>query len=339
MSNAGSTHSGRGALGRPKALLKRPFNALQEHLDVRADIIEERLELLERRVEIESARVIDAGRHAFEDLSDIHLALEDLQRLSNSPPWARLIGADLEELDDLSAAFLNYAGSTRGFAAQAGLEFNPPMRIAYRSGHADLSTASSQLVEVPYAYGALHRLRPGSSVLHLDGAHSLMPYALASLGHHVSVVAADYPVAHPLLTVVPRGTTGPGSEAQRFDGIVATSVASVFAPVKPATEQHGPVAAADPIDWGSLKTFVNLGLPHAVLVLCFLHAGQEGGEASASSVATSVASHLNGWTALDAVSARQVAPNRWDVDDGSAAIPGDFVAMLTFVRSNSAGRR
>ena len=311
MADAGRTRSGRGALGAPKALLKRPFTTLQEHLDRRADILEERFELLEKRLADESSRVILEGRRsALEDLGDIHLALEDLQRLGNSPPWTRLVGAELGELDDLSAAFLNYAGGEHGFAAQAGVAFVPPVHVAYRTGRADVERASSQLVEVPYAHAALRGLRRGAAILHLDGARSLMPYALASLGYAVTVVADSYAMAHPRLMVQPRAVVEREPAGEHYDGIVATSLAA-------------------PVSWESLVTLASLGGPGCLMVLCVPVSANNGADAGGASLASTVARYLGGWTVRDVTCARHVAPDRWDVSDGDGAVPADYVAMLT----------
>ena len=93
----------------PYWYVTRRFATLQDHVDDRLNQLGERVENA-----TDPNQLVEAMG---QELGDIHLSLEGLERANRRPPWAELIGSSLDHLDDLSAAFLNYAGSEAGFAA------------------------------------------------------------------------------------------------------------------------------------------------------------------------------------------------------------------------------
>lgn len=67
-------------------------------------------------------------------------------------------------LDDATAEFLNFATSHLGFAAQAGLWINAPVRVEHHAGRAAFAEVSERIVEIPYAFrahGGLTQRRQG----------------------------------------------------------------------------------------------------------------------------------------------------------------------------------
>ncbi|MEJ7894724.1 MAG: methyltransferase domain-containing protein [Solirubrobacteraceae bacterium] len=137
----------------------------------------------------------------------VHDRLGDLDRLAR----AQLQGLGFLELEsgapgrrlaELSAPLagaLNWADGPGGYAAQAGLWFNPPVPVEHRAGAVGVLLVNERVVEQPFVFaevGAAPR-----RVLDLGGAESTVALSLATLGHDVTVVdPRGYPVAHPNLT-------------------------------------------------------------------------------------------------------------------------------------------
>ena len=138
----------------------------------------------------------------------VHDRLEDLDRLAR----AQLQGLGFLELEagapgrrlaDLSPAVagaLNWAEGPDGYAAQAGVWFNPPVPVEHRAGAVGILLVNERIVEQPFVFaqvGAAPR-----RILDLGGAESTVALSLATLGHDVTVVdPRGYAVAHPNLAV------------------------------------------------------------------------------------------------------------------------------------------
>jgi methyltransferase family protein len=101
---------------------------------------------------------------------------------------ARACTLPLAELDQALAAVINYAAGYRGFAAQAGLWFNPPVGVALGPGIAVATTVNERIVEVPFAMRALSRLQPRARILDVGSAESTFPLSAASLGYDVTAI-------------------------------------------------------------------------------------------------------------------------------------------------------
>ena len=141
----------------------------------------------------------------------------------------RAAEAALEEVDGAVANLVNRANGHRGFAAQAGLWFNPPVTVELGEGRARLATVNERIVEVPFALQALARLTPPARVLDIGSAESTFSLSVASLGYEVTALDLQpLPYSHPNLeTVVGRlEDFDPGSE--RFDAAVLISTIEHF---------------------------------------------------------------------------------------------------------------
>jgi len=140
----------------------------------------------------------------------VHDRLEDLDRLARGQlqglGFLKLdTGAPGRRLADLSAPVagaLNWAEGPDGYAAQAGLWFNPPVPVEHRAGGAGILLVNERIVEQPFVFAQVGAAP--QRILDLGGAESTVALSLASLGHDVTVVdPRGYPVAHPNLTVAP----------------------------------------------------------------------------------------------------------------------------------------
>lgn len=138
----------------------------------------------------------------------VHDRLADLDRLAR----AQLAGLGFLELEqaepgrrlaELSApvaAALTWADGPDGYAAQAGLWFNPPVPLEHREGGVGVLLVNERVIEQPWVFAQVG-LRP-RRVLDVGGAESTVALSLATLGHDVTVVdPRGYPVEHPNLTV------------------------------------------------------------------------------------------------------------------------------------------
>jgi hypothetical protein len=122
--------------------------------------------------------------------------VERLDRAANAP---------LESLDGAVANLVNSANSHRGFAAGAGLWFNPPVTVELTEGNARLAGVNERIVEVPFALGQLLQIDVGARILDIGGAESTFSLSAASLGYQVTAVDPQgVPFEHPNLRVVAR---------------------------------------------------------------------------------------------------------------------------------------
>jgi 2-polyprenyl-3-methyl-5-hydroxy-6-metoxy-1,4-benzoquinol methylase len=94
----------------------------------------------------------------------------------------------LSELDEPLAQVIEYATSHRGFYAQAGLWFNPPVVVSLKAGTASAVEVTERIVELPFAMAALSQLKPGARILDVGSAESTFPLSAASLGYQVTAI-------------------------------------------------------------------------------------------------------------------------------------------------------
>lgn len=181
--------------------------------------------LLDRRVEWLLAGLNYRGDRLE---GELRLVSETLGEVLLDRRLARLqSGAELALPAD-TARFLNWAQGPEGPAARAGLWFNPPVPVRYEPDAVEVLLVNERIVEQPYVFGTLGRLRPPARILDVGGSESTIALSLAGLGHEVHVVdPRGYPVPHPSLTAwaVPlerlEGT-------RRFDAALAVSALEHF---------------------------------------------------------------------------------------------------------------
>ena len=176
----------------------------------------------------------------------VHDRLEDLDRLAR----AQLAGLGFLELEDGSAAepsgsgaatsaepgrlltslsapvaaALNWADGPEGYAAQAGLWFNPPVPLEHREDGVGVLLVNERIVEQPWVFAQVG-LAP-RRILDVGGAESTVALSLATLGHQVTVVdPRGYPVEHPNLTVCAERLE---EHAGRYDIAIALSAVEHF---------------------------------------------------------------------------------------------------------------
>jgi hypothetical protein len=135
---------------------------------------------------------------------EIRRELEHLRDRAYVERLDRVGHGALGELDGALAAAINVAGGHHGFAAQAGLWFNPAVTVELGEGSARLADVNERIVELPFALGQLARLQPPARILDIGGAESTFALSAAALGYQVTVVDPQGPpFEHPNLTRVP----------------------------------------------------------------------------------------------------------------------------------------
>ncbi|WP_320670481.1 class I SAM-dependent methyltransferase [Patulibacter defluvii] len=171
----------------------------------------------------------------------------------------------LERLGPAAAALLNWANGPHGFAAQAGLWFNPPAPVEHREGAVDLLHVNERIVEQPWVFGAVAAATGGrpARLLDLGGGESTVGVSLASLGHRVTLVdPRGLRLAHPNLTVRGERLEQTPDDAGPFDAAVVLSAVEHF-----GLEHYGTPRGVERADLEALARVRELVRPGGALIL------------------------------------------------------------------------
>jgi len=193
------------------------------------------------------------------------LGRQNLQALGHEFVPHGSVQVELARLDPASAAFLNWADSPYGYAAQAGLWFNPPVPVEYHAGEVGLLLVNERIVEQPYVFAAVAAASAGGPIRILDvgGAESTVGLSLASLGHDVTVVdPRPCPLRHPRLTVVEGRLEDLPPDIEPFDVAVSLSAIEHF-----GLEHYGTSRGDERADLDAIGHMRRRLRPGGVLVL------------------------------------------------------------------------
>jgi SAM-dependent methyltransferase len=231
----------------------------------------------------------------------------------------------LEDLDERSAAFLNYAGSHRGFAGQAGLWLNPPIVIEYGPKTVELAGTNERIVEIPYALRAVAAVPAGAQILDVGSAESTLAFSLACLGYEVTAVdPRGYPFEHPGLRVEPRGVEHLQGEA-RFDAILCLSTIEHI-----GVEAYGQ-PAAERTDRAAMRRIRELTRPGGLLVLTTPFGRTQPGAAERRYDRVGLNDLLAGWEIDELLFARRLGVNDWTVE---ADVTDDAIGRVALVTAH-----
>jgi len=204
-------------LGWPlRAALNERFRWVNAHLDARAQELGLRLDHM-RAVMDQSRDQASEERRATDE--GIATVLEALRLIEDKIAYLQ---PDVEDL-------LNWAKGPEGFAAQAGLWFNPAVAVTHTAAGAQVQSVNERIVELPFAFAALGSMPKPSRLLDLGGSESTLALSLASMGHHVTVVdPRGYRLAHPNLHAVGCRFDELPDDVSDFDAAVALSSVEHF---------------------------------------------------------------------------------------------------------------
>jgi hypothetical protein len=207
----------------------------------------------------------------------IHDRLDDLDRMGRDMlaglGWRDVPqpGGELSELDAPRAAYLNWAGGPDGYAAQAGVWFNPPVPVHHTPGGVEVLLVNERIVEQPFVFGAIaSAFATPARILDVGGSESTVGLSLATLGHDVTIVdPRAQPLRHRNLSHAACRLDELPAGGEPFDAAVVLSAVEHF-----GLEHYGVGGADDRLDLAAMATLRELVRPGGLLVLTVPFAAQ-----------------------------------------------------------------
>ena len=264
----------------------------------------------------------------------IHDRLDDLDRMGRDMlaglGWRDVPqpGGELGELDAPRAAYLNWANGPDGYAAQAGLWFNPPVPVHHDAGppaRVEVLLVNERIVEQPFVFAAIARAFDGPArILDVGGSESTVGLSLATLGHDVTIVdPRAHPLRHRNLTHAACRLDELPAEGAPFDAAVVLSAVEHFG------LDHYDVGGDDErLDLAAMRTLRDRVRPGGLLVLTVPFAEQ----ASVDDFQRvydedGLAQLLRGWTVRTSLRAGRIDRLTWELGARSRERHG--VALVT----------
>lgn len=236
---------------------------------------------------------------------------------------ARAQEGTLEDLDERSAAFLNYAASHRGFAGQAGLWLNPPVLVEYGPKAVELAGTNERIVETPYALRAVAAVPAGGRILDVGSAESTLALSLACLGYEVTAVdPRGYPFVHQRLSVEARSVEHLQAEAS-FDAVLCLSTIEHI-----GVEAYGQ-PAAERADLAAMQRIRELTRPRGLLVLTTPFGRAETGASERRYDRAGLDILLAGWEVDELLFARRTGITEWTVEAEANDEASGSIALVT----------
>jgi SAM-dependent methyltransferase len=239
------------------------------------------------------------------------------------------VEAAVDDLDEGIADLLNYAESHRGFAAQRGFWFNPPVSLRYEPGGVLHANTNERIVELPYVYRALAPVDASAAVLDVGAAESVLAYSLASLGYDVTAVDLHgYPLPHPRLQAVAADILDWQTD-DRFDAVLCLGTLEHI-----GLGAYGEPPKAGRADEDALERLREFTRPGGRLVLTVPFGSSSADERQRSYDQPELDKLLADWSVEDLTVVGQQDELTWTVAPYGAA-PTDVqrgVALITAVR-------
>ena len=261
----------------------------------------ERTEFLGRSVELVGRSVEDVQRLVQRTYAEAEKASGVFfERLAHAPP---------ADLDARTAALLERETGPGGFAGQAGVWFDPPVRAGYEEGGVVVRGVSERIVEVPYVFRGLGGVPPGSAVLHVGAAGGTVALSLASLGYDVTALdPRPRRLAHPRLRSI-GGTVEEWEPDRTFAAVICLSSGELD-----GNEEAGRVM---------MQKLLEVADPGGLLLLTIRFAG-----AGPAFDRGALEGLLGGWRLEDLTLARRQDAVTWTPAEASAG-PDELVALVT----------
>jgi hypothetical protein len=264
----------------------------------------------------------------------IHDRLDDLDRMGRDMlaglGWRGVPtpGGALSELDAAHAAYLNWAGGPGGYAAQAGLWFNPPVPVHHEPGAMDVLLVNERIVEQPFVFGAIARLGGAARILDVGGSESTVGLSLATLGHDVTLVdPRAHPLRHANLTHAACRLDELPDDGERFEAAVVLSAIEHFG------LEHYDVGGGDSerLDLAAMKRLRAFVRPGGLLVLTVPFAAEPSvDDFQRVYDEAGLAELLEGWTVVISLRVGRIDRVTWELGADSRERHG--VALVTATR-------
>ncbi len=213
------------ALGWPlRRMLNERFRSVNSHVDWRT----EKLRVsLEENAQEHLDRIQAMVTNALQWTMQERLATDE--GLATVLEALRLIEDKIAQLQPDVQDLLDWANGPEGFAAQAGLWFNPPVTVTHTAAGAQVGLVNERIVEVPFTFAALAPMSTPSRLLDVGGAESTLALSLASMGHQVTVVdPRGYRLTHPNLRSIGCRFDELSGDVCDFDAAIALSAVEHF---------------------------------------------------------------------------------------------------------------
>jgi Caenorhabditis protein of unknown function, DUF268 len=299
--------------------------------DVRAD-----METLTHEVSVHAATATESNAYVGVEMRNVQDSLEALQERIGAltdrdyaERMQRVVELPLDELDGTVANLLNQAGGHRGFAAQAGLWFNPPVTVEFHEGAVRIGDVNERIVEVPWAFSALARLDGGARILEIGSAESTFALSVASLGHRVTALDLHpLPYSHPNLESIVARFEDWEAPSEPFDAVFLISTIEHF-----GLGAYGEHAAGNDADRKTIERVGTLLGAEGFLVLTTPYGSPQLNDLERVYDEAGLSALLDGWMVLERSIVAQVDSDRWVPLDDGEVVPGEgrAVAMVVAV--------
>ncbi|HUK94110.1 MAG TPA: DUF268 domain-containing protein [Gaiellaceae bacterium] len=274
---------------------------------------------------------VEAGTERTElvgrSVEDVHRLLErtyaEAEKASGTY-FDRLLGGAPSDLDARTAAVLEREIGAEGFAAQAGLWFNPPVWVGYQEGDVVVRGVNERLIEIPYVFRGLSGVPHGSSVLDVGATESTVALSLASLGYDVTALdPRPYGLTHPRLRTVV-GTVEDFDPGRTFPAVVCLSTIEHI-----GLGAYGVPAGDEGADTAAMRRILELTSPGGLLLLTtrFGRAGTDSFQRTYDHAGLEAL--FAGWNVEDLTFVRRQDEATWTVADATEEPTGECVVLAT----------
>ena len=277
----------------------------------RIDLLETLLRAVERDQKVlahEAAmerRATDEGFTAIlEALRQVGAGLAAIEPDYQVPPLDR---RGLDAITWPVAELINWSQGDNGWAAQAGLWFNPPVQVALDLGSARPLTVNERIVEQGFVFEALAALGGPSRLLDVGGSQSTLALSLASLGHDVVVVdPGGYVLRHERLQVRECRLEELEAGLGGFDAAIALSSLEHF-----GRPHYGLEASDERLDLAAARDLRGRVRPGGLLVLTVPFGEAAVDDFQRTYDLPGLHELLDGWEIVSLSAAWQVSPTEW----------------------------
>jgi SAM-dependent methyltransferase len=309
-------------------MVAEPLEALSRSLDARLEEHQRQIEACFKVAEPLEALSRSLDGRLEEQQRQIEATREEAARASGRY-LEGLVGGSISELDQSAARLLNYAGCHLGFAAQRGLWVNPPISLVYEPREVRLTNVNERIVEIPYVYRALARVKEGASIVDVGAGESLVALSLASLGYEVTAVdPRPYRFEHPRL----RSVTDQIEEWEpdtRFDTVVCISTIEHI-----GIGAYGVPPKDGRADLAAMRRMRALTKPGGLLVLTTRYGRAAVDEFQRTYDRAGIEQLLDGWEVEELILLRREGATTWSfTDEVAAEDEGEGVALVTATRA------